>query len=158
MNRLPNRKPNRLESFRYTTDGGYFITICTQEHRQILSRITGTPEDGCRVELTELGQLVKQTILAVPEHYDGASVDRYVIMPNHIHLLLVIKSAGGRIISAPTVVGSIKRYISRKIGRPVWQKGFYDHVIRSEADYLAHLLYIDENPVKWVMGKDAYYA
>ena len=158
MNDLPSRKPNRLSSFHYATDGGYFITVCTQGHRQILSRISGTPEDGCHVELTELGKLVEQTILAVPAHYAGAYVDRYVIMPNHIHLLLVISSAGGRMISAPTVVGSMKRYVSRKLGKPIWQKGFYDHVIRSEADYLAHLLYIDENPVKWVIGKDEYYA
>ena len=61
-------------------------------------------------------------------------------------------------ISAPTVVGSMKRYVSKVHGASIWQKGFYDHVIRSEADYLAHLLYIDENPVKWIMGKDEYYA
>ncbi len=52
----------------------------------------------------------------------------------------------------------MKRYVSRKLGKPIWQKGFYDHVIRSESDYLAHWSYIDENPVKWVMGKDEYYA
>ena len=119
MNDLPSRKPNRLSSFHYVTDGGYFITVCTQGHRQILSRISGTPEDGCHVELTELGKLVEQTILAVPAHYAGAQVDRYVIMPNHIHLLLVISSAGGRMISAPTVVGSMKRYVSRKLGKPI---------------------------------------
>ena len=158
MNDLPSRKPNRLSSFHYATDGGYFITICTQEHRQILSQIRGTPEDGCHVETTRLGKLVEAAICSIPEHYEGAFVDRYVIMPNHVHLLLILRSAGGRLISAPTVVGSMKRDVSKVHGASIWQKGFYDHVIRSEADYLAHLLYIDENPVKWVMGKDEYYA
>ena len=60
--------------------------------------------------------------------------------------------------AAPTVVGSMKRHVSRTLGASIRQKGFHDHVIRNEADYRLHLQYMEENPVKWQMGKDDYYA
>jgi len=61
-------------------------------------------------------------------------------------------------ISAPTVIGSMKRYASKEIGYSIWQKGFYDHIIRNEHDYTEHLQYIDQNPTKWLLGKDEYYC
>ncbi len=61
-------------------------------------------------------------------------------------------------ISAPTVIGIMKRYASKEIGYSIWQKGFYDHIIRNEQDYTEHLQYIDQNPTKWLLGKDEYYC
>ena len=55
-------------------------------------------------------------------------------------------------------VGSLKRYVSGQLGVSIWQKGYYDHVIRNETDYMYHMQYIDENPKKWAMGKDEYYS
>ncbi len=155
---LPKRKPNRLQAFDYSTDGVYFITICAKDQNPILSRISSGSDENCLVELTDFGAVVDNAICTIPEHYDGAVVERSVIMPNHVHLLLKLHSAGGRMISAPTVVGSMKRAVSKTLGQSIWQKGFYDHVIRSDADYLLHLQYIDENPRKWLIGKDEYYA
>ena len=154
---LPQRKPNRLKAYDYASAGLYFITICTRNHRQILCRIIDAAE-GAAIELTECGQIVEQTIRAIPEHYTGVSVSRYVIMPNHVHMLLDLHAEDGRMVSAPTVIGSMKRHVSRSVGTAVWQKGFYDHVIRTEADHLLHLQYIEENPRKWIIGKDEYYS
>ena len=60
-------------------------------------------------------------------------------------------------VSAPTIIGSMKRYVSKEIGIGIWQKGFFDHIIRDEKDYAEHLQYIEQNPTKWLLGKDEYY-
>lgn len=111
-----------------------------------------------KVLLSEYGIIVNKAINEIPEHYDGVYVDRFVIMPNHIHIILRFDYDGGRMVSAPTVIGSFKRYVSKQIGYSIWQKGFYDHVIRDDEDYLVRAQYIDENPKKWLLGKDEYYA
>lgn len=75
-------------------------------------------------------------------------------MPNHVHLILTITADEcGRMISAPTVsnvVGSMKRWVSKELGVSIWQKSFFDRVIRGEKDYLEIWQYIDKNPLKWV--------
>lgn len=85
------------------------------------------------------------------------SVDKYCIMPDHIHLLLQIESGiDGRMLSAPTlssVIGSMKRWVSRQAGRPVWQKSFYDHGIRNQSDYDSVWEYIENNPLKYALKK-----
>ena len=91
------------------------------------------------------------------EHYDHLAVDKFCIMPDHIHMILRIESnIDGRIISAPTVstmVGSMKRWVSRQIGRPIWQKSFYDHGIRNQQDYNEIWEYIENNPLKYALKK-----
>lgn len=81
------------------------------------------------------------------------SVDAFVIMPNHIHLLLQINTdEDGRPMAAPTVsmvVNQMKGAVTKQIGHSVWQKGFYDHIIRGEKDYLDVQKYIEDNPYKW---------
>ena len=82
-------------------------------------------------------------------------------MPNHIHLMLVLNNDSGRPQVAPTlsrIIQQFKGSVSKKIGKSIWQKGFYDHIIRDEIDYFRHLQYIEENPAKWLLGKDEYYA
>ena len=86
-------------------------------------------------------------------HYPAVSVGHYVVMPNHVHILLQIKSDfDGRRIAAPTgstVINQMKGYVSRTIGHSIWQKGFYDHVVRTDADYREIWNYIEGNPSKW---------
>jgi len=96
---------------------------------------------------------VDGVISDIPNHYAAVSVDHYVIMPNHIHLLLRISSDdSGRRSAAPTistVVNQMKGAASRAAGFSVWQKGFYDHVVRSEDDYREIWDYISGNPMQW---------
>ena len=100
---------------------------------------------------------MKQGILQIAEHYENIVVDKYCIMPDHIHLILRIESdIDGRMISAPTVstaIGSMKRWVSRQIGKPVWQKSFYDHSIRNQQDYDEIGEYIENNPLKYALKK-----
>ena len=92
-------------------------------------------------------------IRGIVAHYPAVSVDHYVIMPNHIHLLLQIHTdSNGQRIPAPTisaVVQQMKGYVSKQIGFSIWQKLFHDHVIRSEADYRKIWEYIEHNSIRW---------
>lgn len=151
---LPRRKQNRLAEYDYSTANAYFITICTKNRRNLfwkdMTAIIDRPEN---VPLTKPGRTVWQSILDIPKHYPVIQVDRFVVMPNHIHLLLQINAdAGGRPMAAPTisvVINQLKGAASKKAGFPIWQKGFYDHVIRGERDYLEIWNYIEGNPGKW---------
>lgn len=151
---LPARKQNRLSEYDYSTPYAYFITVCTEKRRNWLWKNVGAiidrPEN---VPLTDLGGMVRQSIENIPKHYPAITVDHYVIMPNHIHLLLQINTDGdGRSMIAPTistVIRLMKGTVSKQAGFSVWQKGFYDHVVRNDADYRAVWNYIEGNPSKW---------
>ncbi len=150
---LPNRKQNRLAQYDYKMPNAYFITVCTAGRKKLfwkhVGATIGRPQD---VMLSEYGVVVKNAIMEIPKRYPAVSVDHYVIMPEHIHLLLQIQTdSGGRPMVAPTVstvVQQMKGAVSKKLGFALWQKGFYDHVVRGEQDYLEIWNYIEGNPIK----------
>ena len=168
-------RPGRLPNYDYSTAGYYFITFCTRNRDCCLSSITKTIVDedvgrGApappRVVLKEPGLVLDGFIQNVPEVYPGIIVDKYVIMPNHVHLLIQIAKMedGGARAPRPTqvvrpniqgIIGGLKSLTRRKVGRPIWQTTFYDHIIRDETDYLRIWEYIEENPAKW--AEDEYY-
>lgn len=158
MTELPERKPIRIDKYDYSTPGAYFITICTANREKIFWYSIGAdiirPQN---VPLSTVGKIVEQGILQIAEHYDNISVDKYCVMPDHIHFILRIESnIDGRMVSAPTVstvVGSMKRWVSRQLGRPIWQKSFYDHGIRNQQDYDEIWEYIENNPLKYLLKK-----
>ena len=159
----PQRKRLRLESYNYSQLGYYFITICTKKrHQEILCSIE--PAAGAiinrppRISPTPLGRIVDETIRAIPDHYPGISADQFIITPDHVHLILPFRHIGpdGRQIAAPTplskVIQQMKRIASKQAGVPLWQKGFYDHVIRNDVDLVNVRQYI--RPPKWIEDKD----
>lgn len=158
MDQYPKRKPVRIENFDYSAPGAYFITVCTANREKIFWN--GVGADSIRPQnlpLSNAGRIAEQGILQIVEHYENVVVDKYCIMPDHIHLILRIESnIGGRIISAPTVstvVGSMKRWVSKQVGRPIWQKSFYDRGIRNGQDYDEIWQYIESNPLKYTCKK-----
>ena len=116
-----------------------------------------------QVELTPIGNVVESTIKYINENTPNVEISRYVIMPNHIHLLVEIhnpeiNNAGG--CGNPPlqeIVRRLKTFTTKQYGNPFWQRSFYDHIIRNEEDYFNHLRYIDENPEKWLLGEDEYF-
>lgn len=158
MTEYPKRKNIRIENYDYSTPGAYFITVCTTNREKIfwngVGAIINRPQD---IPLSTAGKIVEQGICQIVEHYENVIVDKYCIMPDHIHLILRIESdIGGRMVSAPTVstvVGSMKRWVSRQFGRPVWQKSFYDHGIRNQRDYDEIWEYIENNPLKYALKR-----
>lgn len=160
---LPKRKHPRLKEYDYSSNGAYFVTVCVKFRRNILGRIVG--RDALippLVELTNLGEITKKYIENINSKYLGVCLPKYVIMPNHIHLIVHIHNDtedGGMRASRPTlntVIRSLKTLISREIGFGIWQDSFYDHIIRNENAYLQIWQYIDENPYKW--QSDEYYC
>ena len=151
---LPKRKRNRLENYDYSSCGAYFITVCTLEKQNCfwenVGAIIDRPQD---VELSTYGKMVDQAIQNIPSAYPALSLESYVIMPNHIHLLLrVCADEYGRPLVAPTmsrVVKQLKGVVSKQAGISIWQKSFHDHIIRNREDYEEHLRYIYENPIRW---------
>ncbi len=160
---LPNRKLNRLDGYDYSSPGVYFVTICTKDRVPVLSTVSArTGKDGdAKITLTEIGKLACAEIGNIESHYKNVTIDKFVIMPNHIHLLIRITE---RINPFPTrydisnVVGKFKAAVTRNVGKAfmpsapkvLWQPSFYDHIIRSEQDYREIWEYIDNNPAKWV--------
>ncbi len=160
---LCKRKPTRLKNFDYSTVGAYFITICTEHRREILSRIVGVDVlgDPVSVELLPHGTVADKYINPFNEYYDNIHVDEYVIMPNHIHLLLSVSESGSPRTSTPTrqtatvshFVSTFKRFCNKEYGKNIWQRGFYDHVIRCQEEYTEIQKYISENPTRWHYDK-----
>ena len=150
------RKQIRIENYDYSTPGAYFITICTANRAPLFWNAVGA--DTIRPQnlpLSAMGKTVEQGILQVSDHYENVFVDKYCIMPDHVHLILRIESdIDGRIISAPTVstvIGSMKRWASKQLHRPIWQKSFYEHCIRNQQDYDEIWTYIENNPLKYFL-------
>lgn len=160
---LPRRKSIRLTDYDYSASGVYFITVCSRDRQPLfwdnaisvtVGAATSRPPNAVPVPyaLTAYGKTVEQAIINIPEHYTGVSVDKYVIMPDHIHLLLRIEN-GGQLIAAPTVntvVGQMKRWASKQAGISLWQKSYYEHVIRNDTDFKETYTYIEGNPSRWL--------
>lgn len=150
---LPQRKPNRLKYRDYSKPGAYFVTVCTKGRRCILaSTVVGAIIDRPQSEmmLSPYGVAVDNAIKEIAQHYENVYVDSYVIMPNHIHMILVLLPfEGGRSVIAPTVsdiVRHTKAYASRDIGFSIWQKSYHDHIIRNRDSFVKIRKYIQNNP------------
>ena len=156
---LPQRKPTRLTGFDYNTNGAYFITICTQDRRKLLSRVVGDDVLGVpkNVELLPHGKIADKYINQLNDFYESVKVEGYVIMPNHIHIMLFVSENGTPRTSSPTkqtsaasqFVSTFKRFCNKEYAKNIWQRGFYDHIIRNHEDYDEHVKYIYENPTRW---------
>jgi len=151
MKHNPKRKKMRLPQYDYSQNGAYFITICTQDKKCILSHVVGGDAlIAPQIRLTKYGQIAEKYIKNIP------GIRKYIIMPNHIHLLIVID--GSMKASTPTVssmIRSFKGLTVKEIGKPIFQRSFYDHIVRDETDYLNIWEYINSNALKW--HEDKYY-
>ena len=154
------RKRTRLENYDYSSYGAYFITICTSNREKILSNIRrGDPCDRPIINLTPLGKIATEAFDYVETLYD-VKFDYRIIMPDHIHFIVFLDSkATARV--APTIgriVGAYKSYISnnyRKTGfgnraTSIWQRNYYDHIIRNASDLNEIRQYIDNNPLRYL--------
>ena len=163
---LPKRKPTRLKNYDYSQNGYYFITICTHKKQKILCDIVGAIHESPEIKLSSNGIIVDKYINQLYTRF-ALKIDKYVIMPNHIHLIGIIDNRSIRestlrkhsIISS--AIGYLKMNSSRDIHKngyvgDIWQRSFHDHIIRNEQDYQKIWNYIDTNPQKW--SEDCFYT
>lgn len=156
-------KPPRLPGYDYTTPGYYFVTFNTRVRNQnILCEIkpVGTAAlGGPDVSLTRAGTVIRELIENIPHVYPDVNVDCYAIMPDHVHLILVLGCGDGPPrAAAPTslskVVNSLKSLATKHYGQSLWQDEYYDHVIRNDTDLDETRKYIRNNPHKWTFDKE----
>ena len=152
---LPKRKPNRLPDYDYNQNGAYFVTICTQDRKPILSQIVG---DDAHIVPKPYGQIAEKHIRNVPE------IEKYVLMPDLIHMIIRLDN-GSMWASTPTntkpqrnhisnIVRSIKVLVAKEIGQSIFQRSYYDHVIRNQRDYNEIWEYIENNPKKYLLIRE----
>lgn len=168
---LPQRKPVRLSGFDYSADGAYFVTVCTKNREMLfwnqsrypqnVGAIIGRPDISGDVNLSPLGIIAEKAVCSINSSYPMVFVDNYVIMPNHVHILLRISSKNtvdGRPMVAPTVsviMQQMKGIVSKTAGYPIWQRSFHNHIIRNSEDYRRIYEYIENNPLNW--QQDCFY-
>ena len=179
------RRSIRLRGFDYAYRGFYFITICTHDKKPTLGKIV-----DCETRLSDTGRIVENCWLEIPKHFPNVYLDEWIVMPNHIHGIIVIKfpralevSNEGTVCRAPTsrkndelesfgkpvsgslatIVRSFKAAATKTVREqfgtevlPLWQRNYFEHVIRNEKSFHAIQNYIWENPLHW--NTDEYYA
>jgi len=170
----PSRRSVRLPGFDYSKIGMYFVTVCASERRCIFGEVRDD-----ETVLSSIGQIVSACWIEIPHHFPNVKIEAYVVMPNHIHGILTIhsnwKGAGSQEKlaapmesfgkptprSIPTIVRSFKAAASRHSresgyvkGESIWQRGYYEHVLRNTREYVEVTNYILQNPARWADDED----
>jgi len=156
------RKHPRLKEYDYSLPGYYYITIHTEADGCTLSRVgRGLAPANAVIHLTEAGKIARHQLLELEERYSHVKIDKYVIMPNHIHVIIrLLEEAAGASPrpTIPDVVCTFKSLTTRAhnqqfdtLGHKLFQTSFYDTVLRNERAYQECWKYIEENPIKWLL-------
>ena len=157
---LPKRKPTRLKGYDYSTPGMYFLTICVKDRKELLSKIN-IGDDAHIVpqnNLSKIGMVCDKYINNMNIKYENVTVEKYVIMPNHIHLIVSLNGtmkASSPTKNVETIIRAFKTMVTKEIGYSIWQRSYHDHIIRGEKDYQKIWEYIDTNVIRW--EKDCFY-
>ncbi len=155
---MPTRKPLRLQNYDYSQEGAYFLTLCAEKRKSYFGKIV---RENLMSEpyilLSPYGKILHEQLLQINQTYNNIQIAHYSIMPNHLHMIVFVDDGASRTppptsVHAPTnavipaLVSTLKRITNRKSGTRLWQRGYYDHILRDENDYLRAWKYIDENP------------
>ncbi|NJL62684.1 MAG: transposase [Methylacidiphilales bacterium] len=158
---IHHRRSIRLRGYNYSQQGLYFITICTQNHECRLGRIVEE-----KMQWTFGGWIAYQAWIEIPQHFQYVESDEFVIMPNHLHAILIINNIpDDREIQTRATLGKIVGYYKYKttklineiddaLGSRVWQRNYYDRIIRNEQELFATRKYIINNPINWSKDKN----
>ena len=168
---LPQRKNPRLDGYDYSQDGMYFVTICTHKRNHLFGQIKNDV-----MKLNKKGVIARQEIESINSRWNSIYVDMFVVMPNHVHIIIMINFVGTAFLqsgiaqipdgqaSVPTlgtIIGNYKAGVTRLVhaNEPeckVWQKQYHDHIIRNEKSLNYIRRYVHHNPVLW--EKDVFYT
>lgn len=169
---IRKRKSNRLKDYNYSSDGYYFVTICTKNRINYFGNI----ENG-KMVLSRIGRVVNYCWRKIPEHFPDVELDEYIVMPNHVHGIIVIGKNDDMCVgnknfcslqddkteinwqtkwskSVSSIIKGFKIGVTKwcrqnNYKQFVWQKSFYDHIIRNEESLNKIREYIIYNPAKW---------
>ncbi len=169
---LKDRKANRLKDYDYSKDGYYFVTICTQDREEYFGTI-----DNEDMILNDAGKMVLKIWNQIPIFYKGIEIDIFQIMPNHIHGIIIINHTSNIVQIDPSVcpqtvdacsslslsditqrfktmttkqyTDGVKQKGWKSYNKKLWQRSFYDHILRDNESLNNVRKYITENPLKW---------
>jgi REP element-mobilizing transposase RayT len=167
MSERLSRKSARLPFYEYNRPGGYFITICSHERLCLFGAITEST-----ITLSPTGQLVQDCWLDLPNHHK-LELDYFIVMPNHVHSILMLTEAStaGRaptlesfqkpvVNSVPTIIRSYKSAVTKAAREHgmvgidgIWQRGYFERVLRNEHELIEARKYIEQNPQKWKLDQ-----
>ena len=177
------RKQIRLKNYDYSENGAYFITICSKNREPLFGKIVrdGIPDvpltdcddnGNIFVKLSDVWRTIQETIEYIDGHNENIEIEKYVIMPNHIHLIIMVNKINHKGFGTsgkpsptenedetraneiiPKLVSSLKRYTNKQTKSDIWHRSYHDHIIRTQKDYDKIWEYIDTNPIKWELDK-----
>ena len=144
-----SRKATRIPGYDYSSCNYYFVTICTDGKKCIFGSVD---------QLNAFGEIAKEDLQKLPEHYKTVHVDNFIVMPNHIHAIIVTEPENT--VSLNYIVGLYKSGVSKKIRQKqsnitIWQRSYHDHIIRNQREYEQIWQYVECNAEKW--KEDRYY-
>jgi putative transposase len=154
---IHHRRSIRLRGYDYSQGGAYFVTICVRDRACLFGEVAGG-----MVRANSFGEIVLRCWETLPEHYSTVELDGIVVMPNHVHGILFLGDGGGseKRPGLSEIVRGFKSFTARRIneqrqtpGTKVWQRGYYEHVVRSEQSLERLRGYIWENPAKWELDQ-----
>ena len=163
-NKLPNRKRTRLRAYDYSISAYYFVTICTHDKEKMFGKVVGS----CIV-LNRFGKVVQQCWNDLPNHYSNCELDYSIIMPDHVHGIIIINGRRDESVTRPKkkihglseIVRGFKSFSSKRINTLLnndskfhWQRSFYDRIIRNEKELFSIRRYIEQNPLRWEIEKE----
>lgn len=175
----------RLKDWDYSAPGYYYVTICTKNKKVLFGKVVEIEEEpGATTHLSPIGMIIDACWKEIPEHHRNVTLDDFVILPNHLHGIVVIEEHDSELVETPymaslhankndqghhrpewkpgslgAVIQQFKRACTHRIHQAgfadfAWQPRFYDHIIRNEKDLARVQQYIRENPVAWLYGED----
>jgi len=151
----PRRHSLRLKGYDYSQAGAYFITVCTHGRALLFGHVLEAD-----VRLNDIGAIVSQSWANLPNHYPDIELDSFIVMPNHVHGIVMLSDEPGRRHGIPEIVRGFKTFSARsanehrRITASVWQRGYYEHVIRDERSLNRIREYITNNPARWADDPD----
>lgn len=162
---LPKRKNLRLENYDYSQNGGYFVTICTHERSHVFGEVTGSVVGAnlC-VRPNEPDKMVLKWLFEIENKYPGTKIDYYIVMPDHLHFVLLKTGAHTgaplqeivkwfKTQTTNEYIKGVKIGLYEPFNRHLWQRGYFEHIIRNQQDLDEIRRYIENNPAKWVLEK-----
>ncbi len=179
--KIHQRRSIRLQGYDYSQAGAYFVTICAHKKECLFGKIVNDA-----VQLNEWGKMIVTCWEAIPEHFPNVELDAFVVMPNHVHGIMMIQGGRGEAFaevarwktpdrsanasplrpgtqanSLGAIVQNFKSVSTRKInqlrgtaGLTIWQRNYYEHIIRGENELNRIRQYISDNPLHWVLDKE----
>ena len=173
MSTFHRRKSIRLKGYDYSQPGAYFVTICTKNRKAIFGDVV----DG-EMRMSQMGEIASRCWREIPDHFTNVELDEFVVMPNHVHGIIVIlddvNSVGvihesplpkttteRRRMLLPKIIGRFKMNSAKRInllrnssGIPVWQRNYFEHIVRDEKSMTRIREYIDTNPQRWELDRE----